>query len=310
MEDTWEHKLMDVLQQAKAGNTEVLEGLLQKYPGRVVVNDSYSVLLLLRHFRVQLWNTERRVLNAYPDGPNFQWGITIVTRSEDSAGQANVYLPNNRTYTGLKITGDEVVISTENGPDITTNVTELFRKLKFWLNFEEQALEDAFAMLSNQLYEAKSREKPEVKNRTLQVLPGVTVEYNEKTEYYEGDLEVATGLCNLRIAYAEPAEMTQLLTFIRRQLDKKFYENTCLAMETPMLALKNDIWLGEDEDTGEEESPVTPEEFRARISMEAIVFCADYSCHIYCHDDDMFLGHAIEIRVDKKGAYKNATLIG
>ena len=59
-------------------------------------------------------------------------------------------------------------------------------------------------------------------------------------------------------------------------------------MEPEMLELKNEVWIGEDEETGEEEAPVTPEAFRQRVSVSTIIFYDDFSTVIYCDDDDLF----------------------
>ena len=77
-----------------------------------------------------------------------------------------------------------------------------------------------------------------------------------------------------------------------------------LAMENEMIALKNDLWLGE------EELPITVEDFRKRISIDSIIFYEDCSSAIYCNDDDIFWGHAIEIDIAKNGKYESATLSG
>lgn len=54
---------------------------------------------------------------------------------------------------------------------------------------------------------------------------------------------------------------------------------------------------------------MSTEEFRRRISVDAITFYDDGSCEIYCNDDDLFWTYDSN-RVDKKGRYESVALAG
>ena len=308
MKETWNFKLMDLLKNARLGNTKELNLFLEKYAPFAVANEDYSVLLLLRNFNVEHWNDERRVLNSYPEGKNFQCGITIVRSSEDISSESNIYLPNDLNYKEFKIMGQEIEVITDK-KSIATNITELFRKLKFFkLSITEQEIENAFNTLSNEQYEAP--EKLEVKHRTIQIPSIGILTYNDKLEWYEGKFSTESQIIEVSIYNAEHDDFDKLLPFVDQQISSKFYEEVLLKMESTMIELKNDLWLGEDEETGEDEPPITVDDFRKRVSVSSIVFYEDCTSSIYCNDGDIFWGHTIDISLDEKGEYQDVNLAG
>ncbi|WP_131368674.1 DUF2262 domain-containing protein [Chryseobacterium luteum] len=308
MKETWNFKLMDLLKNARLGNTKELNQFLEKYSPFAAANENYSALLLLRNFQVEHWNDERRILNSHPEGENFQWGITIARSSEDISSESHIYLPNSLNYKKLKIIGNEIEIITDK-KSIKTNITELFRKLKFFkLSITEQEIENAFDTLSNEQYEEPK--KLEVKHQTIHIPSTGILTYNDKLKWYEGKFNTENQIIEVSVYNAEPDDFDKLLPFVDKQMSSKFYDKILLKMESKMIALKNDLWLGEDEETGEDEPPITVEDFRKRVSVTSIVFYEDCSSTIYCSDDDIFWGHTIDINVDKKGEYKDVNLAG
>lgn len=308
MKETWNYKLMDLLAKARLGNRDELNDFVQKYSSIAVVNEDYSILLLLRHFHVQYWQDERRILNCHPETKHFQWGITIVTANDNGQGQKNVYLPNSNHYTTLKIQANEIDIFTSNNQIIKTNITELGRK--FFLKFTEDEIETAFKNLSNEQYEEKKPAKPKIKNKTIQLASIGTLIYNEQFNWYECKLKINTILVDISISHTSPKKLEKLIAFANNQIRAKFYEKMLLEMEDKMIKLKNESWLDKNEETGEEELPITVKDFRERVFLESIVFNEDCSAQIYFNDDDIFWGHSIEINIDEKGHYNDANLVG
>lgn len=300
---------MDLLKNARLGNTSDLNNLLKKHAPLAVTNEDFSVLLLFRHFKVQLWEDERRVLNSHPDNENFQCGITIVRSDNDgSSMESSVYLPNNLHYKTIKIDQQQIEIITDE-KTVETNVIELFRKLKFFKSsISEQEIENAFNNLCNEQY-AKPK-KPKVLNKTIELPSFGTMTYDEKLKWYSCQIKINDNNVDLTISHTTPKKLETVIVFAEKQIKAKFYEQILLDMETKMLALKNDVWLDEDEETGEDEAPITMEDFRKRISIDSIGFDEDCGSTIYCNDDDMFFGHQIEIHIDKNGKYEDANLVG
>ncbi|WP_027388639.1 DUF2262 domain-containing protein [Chryseobacterium gregarium] len=308
MEATWDIKLMDLLKNARLESPKEMSLFLEKHSPLAVANEDYSVLLLFRNFMVQHWNDERRILNCHPEDNRFQCGITIVRSSDDFNSESNVYLPNHLNYRALKITGQEIEIITDE-KIITTNITELFRKLKFFkFSVTEQEIENAFSTLCNEPYELP--EKPEVKSTTIKIPSVGELVYNEKLEWYEGKFNTGKQNIDISVYNTEPNELKELISFVDRQMNSKFYEEMLLEMESEMIELKNEVWLGQDEETGEDEPPITAENFRKRISVSSIVFYDDGSSSVYCNDGDIFWGHLIDISMDKNGTYKEVSLLG
>ena len=299
---------MDLLSNARLGNKGDLNKFLKKYSPFAVANEDYSTLLVLRHFKVQYWKDERRVLNCSPDDEHFQWGITIVTSADNGSCESNVYLPNSQNYTELKIQGNEIEIFTDKNENTKTNTVELLRKLRCWGKCIEEDIENEFNNLCNEQYEVPKKLK--VKNKAIN-LPSVgKLKYNKESECYEGKVKIDSFSVTLQICYTTPEELDKLIPFIDSQMKSRFHEKVLLEMETEMVKLKNDVWLGEDDETGEEEPPISVEDFRKRISISSIIFYEDGSSTIYCNDDDIFWGHYINIYIDKDGKYKSATLAG
>jgi len=56
-----------------------------------------------------------------------------------------------------------------------------------------------------------------------------------------------------------------------------------------LLPLKNDNWLGDDE------APLTPEQFKSRMTLESISVHPDGSFEFWHDDGDLFWGHSIQI---------------
>ena len=248
MKETWNYDLMDLLEDAKLENNKELKIFLSKYSPLAVTNEDLSVLLLFRHFNVSFWNKERRVTNCHPENEDFQCGITIVRLDDDGGMEGNIYLPNNLNYKEFKIKGQEIEIITDE-KKIITNLTELNRKLKFFkLSITEQEIENAFNNLSNEQYE-KPR-KLEVKNKTIKIPSLGKLTYNDKLEWYEGKFNVENKVIEVSVYNAEPNEFEKLISFVDKQINSKFYEEILLKMESKMIKLKNDAWLGEDEETG------------------------------------------------------------
>lgn len=71
-----------------------------------------------------------------------------------------------------------------------------------------------------------------------------------------------------------------------------------------LLELKNGTWLGEDE------SPVSPDEFRARMTLESITVDPEGSFSFFHEDGDLFWGHMIEISGNLDDGLRHADIPG
>lgn len=71
-----------------------------------------------------------------------------------------------------------------------------------------------------------------------------------------------------------------------------------------LLSLKNENWLNEDEEE------LTPDEFKARMTLEAIKMNADGSFDFWHNDGDLFWGHVIQISGSLSEGLKYADIPG
>lgn len=74
-----------------------------------------------------------------------------------------------------------------------------------------------------------------------------------------------------------------------------------------LLKLKNETWTDEDDDGNE--TLVTANEFRDRMTLNAVNVYEDGSSTFWFSDGDLFYGHAIEVRV-RNGKCDEAVISG
>ncbi len=308
--NTWNYNLMEMLEQARSGNSTTLNRYFSELAPLAAVNADNSIMVTLRKFQSKIIDGKISVLNCVPEGENYQWGVTITTSSDSGSTQYNILLPNNRNYSGVKIIGSEIQIFMGDAEPITTNTLELQRKLEFWSDFTEQELEDAFLSISNEKYGDDDEQKLEVKNLLITVPAIGPLIYNEDFEWYEGIFTSGEIAFDVNIYNATPDKLDLLLSFVENQILTEYYKNMLLEIEPELIKLKNQNWREVNEITTEKEPKITAEDFRKRVSIDSIIFNDDCSSQIYCHDDDIFWGHQIQINVDKNGKYKSVDLVG
>jgi hypothetical protein len=71
-----------------------------------------------------------------------------------------------------------------------------------------------------------------------------------------------------------------------------------------MLSMKNDTWLGEDE------VEVTADQFKARMTLEAVTIYPDGSFEFWHDDGDLFWGHSIQVAGGIAGGLNDAGIHG
>ena len=309
LEETWNFDQMRILREARLGDSKNLKSYLEKFSPLAAANDDYSVLLTLRQFDISQNENQKTVLNAPANHEDFQWGISIATSSEAADAKYNIFLPNNYSYSGLRINDEEVEILIENHENIKTNVAELHAKLQFWDDFSEKKLEEIFDSLSDLQYDAQN-EKPKVENLLITIPCVGPLVYNEDFEWYEGIFTSDEIAFDVNVYNTTPEKLDGLVSFVESQIQSEFYKKMLLEIESEMIKLKNQNWREVNEITTEKEPKITAEDFRNRVSIDSIIFNDDCSSQIYCHDDDIFWGHQIQINVDKNGKYKSVDLVG
>lgn len=117
---------------------------------------------------------------------------------------------------------------------------------------------------------------------------------NRRLDWYETTAVWLGKQVRLYVAGVEPLELQGAL-----QTAMSLWENQSSWNQRIMdyviqelLEIKNDFWLGEDE------SPVSPDEFRARISLSEVTVYSGGSFQFSHQDDDLFSGHSIWVTGD------------
>lgn len=268
-------------------------------------------LVILRQFKVNLWQDERRVMNAPPEEDNeTQWGITVVSHDGASGMMFSACLPNQFDYQGVVLDENEQITIITKEQTIITNVKEVARKLKSIYGLATEAeIAASVDRLSNEQYAPP--EKPEVVYQILndEILGSVT--FDPQTDRYEAIYQIDGRSVDIYIELVEAKALLTLVGNAAKKLSSQYYLQAMQAMLIPMLALKNDYWLGEDEDEdGNKEPILDAEEFKRRITITGIEFYANGESVIYCDDGELFFGHCIMIDLDKDGVFIDANIAG
>jgi hypothetical protein len=121
-----------------------------------------------------------------------------------------------------------------------------------------------------------------------------TLEWDDNLNWYSGQVSLPNISFDLSLDPDEENHVSTALLRAKeivRNLDRYLQMSGDLAVDR-LLELKNDIWLEEGE------SEISPDEFKTKMTLEAIVV-AENANAIFWHDDGgMFLGHSIEICID------------
>ncbi|NDV95706.1 DUF2262 domain-containing protein [Dysgonomonas sp. 521] len=311
----WEIKnFTQTLMEAQGGNSKKIDTFVADYPLCAVKAD-YSQAIILRQFHVQLWEDERRILNCKPDtyggakSDEKQWGITQANfdKENGSGSEGSMCIPNYK-YTSVTINDDDSITLKWDNSEVTTNLQEMFRKLKYIFGkAKKEEIETAFATLCNEVITGPP--PPEVVYRTLESEVLGMLTYNEEYECYQTETTIDGHMVEITVDLTYPSELKKNIKKVDKLMSAKFYEKALQKMAKPMSALKNEVWLGEDED-GQEEPRISADELLKRIKITAIAFDDECEAEIYCDDGDIFWGHCILISTNARGTYQDATLAG
>lgn len=130
--------------------------------------------------------------------------------------------------------------------------------------------------------------------------------YDENLDWYDGEFTVGDSPIAFHLRIDEQGEIAPALDRARQVLGE-FVGYARGAREfaaQELLDLKNESWLDEDEE------PVTPEQFQARMELEGLVFSPDGEVTFYHRDGDLFCGHCIQISMDGTNRFVDADIPG
>ncbi|MCH9653229.1 MAG: DUF2262 domain-containing protein [Planctomycetes bacterium] len=108
---------------------------------------------------------------------------------------------------------------------------------------------------------------------------------------YQGTVKWAGSEISLALSYEDESEVQELLEVARKLWEQESVWASRVAdfAVEKLLERKNEIWLDEDE------SEVTPDEFKSRMVLQSITVYPDGEFEFWHDDGDLFWGHAIQV---------------
>jgi len=133
-----------------------------------------------------------------------------------------------------------------------------------------------------------------------------TFTLDRRIERFSLDLVRAGAPLSLHLSATEPGELREALktAHLLWESYETWNERMCSGAAKLLLPVRNEHWLGDDED------PVTAEEFRDRMALKSIVAYPDGSFECFYNDGDLFLGHAIVVEGSLATDTVNACIAG
>lgn len=137
-------------------------------------------------------------------------------------------------------------------------------------------------------------------------------ELDRQFSFFEGDMEWLGEDCGVFLETDEEDGDTawkalQVLQEIHKDLENWDSKFRRFAAEK-LTDLANE-WLAEDEEQ-EGADPITKDIFAGRLEISEISIAPDGDITVYYYDDDMFWGHAVEIRANIKKGILSANIAG
>jgi hypothetical protein len=134
-----------------------------------------------------------------------------------------------------------------------------------------------------------------------------TLRYQTEYDWYEGKIEVQHSEILIRLSTDErrkvAAALERATNFVSEseryaQLAKEYAAQG-------LLQIKNETWL-----EYEDEDPLTPEQFKQRMTLESISIDAAGEISFYHNDGDLFWGHCILVTMDSDNNFIGAEILG
>jgi uncharacterized protein (TIGR03067 family) len=133
-----------------------------------------------------------------------------------------------------------------------------------------------------------------------------TLAWDDNLHWYGGRLTVAGVKFELYVSPADGHDVSVSLSRARQviaEFDRYRRQVADYAVDG-LLDTKNDVWLEEDE------KPLSPEEFKAKMTLESVSVDSDGALSFYHRDGGLFWGHSIEVCLDAKDNCKSTDIPG
>jgi hypothetical protein len=130
--------------------------------------------------------------------------------------------------------------------------------------------------------------------------------HDKTVNWYEGVFTVGDSPVAISLEVDEQGDVAPALNRAREVLEdiERHARGARDYAVEQLLDLKNESWLDEDEE------PVTPEQFRARMELKGLVFSPAGEVTFSHRDGDLFYGHSIRISMDGTDRFIDADIPG
>jgi hypothetical protein len=133
-----------------------------------------------------------------------------------------------------------------------------------------------------------------------------TFTLDRRVDWYEGKAAWNGHKVRLTLSAHEPADIERALQVARTlwRAQRSWSVKVLAYAVNQLLPLKNDNWLSEDE------QPLSPKQFKARMTLDSITVSPEGSFEFWHDDGDLFWGHAIHISGSLGDGLTNADIPG
>jgi hypothetical protein len=133
-----------------------------------------------------------------------------------------------------------------------------------------------------------------------------TFTFDRRVSWYSAQVEWVGETIDLTLNAEEPEEIKSCLKIARDLWSQQSSWKTRIddyAVQE-LLALKNDTWLGDDE------TELSPEEFKSKMTLQSISIYPDGDFDFWHDDGDLFWGHSIQVSGSLAGGPTSADIPG
>lgn len=139
-----------------------------------------------------------------------------------------------------------------------------------------------------------------------------TLTFDRQFNWYTGNVMWNGKSVTLDLSVDDPENIEPSLQIAKALWQDQITWNNCIsdyAVEK-LLQLKNEYWLGDEDDEEEQEEEVTPQQFKARMSLETISIDTDGEFEFWHNDGDLFFGHSILVSGNLADGPEDAEICG
>ncbi len=135
---------------------------------------------------------------------------------------------------------------------------------------------------------------------------------DRKLNWYTGNIMWNGKSVTLDLSVDDSESIEQSLQVAKALFEDQVTWNNriCDYAASKLLQLKNEYWLGDEDDEEEQEDEVTLNQFKARISIETISIDTDGEFEFWYNDGDLFWGHSILVSGNLTDGPEDADICG